>query len=222
MTKDLPRTPFVALSEALSWLAFQDVRDAIALNSELAGNAFGYGVGSSLAKAKLVEALDLLSDGKIAMRGKYAPAPDTDLTQVMVTDVRPIDLQNYRRFDITTDGLLLGRGLAWLPDTEYMCEYQQMPGLSYIAEVTVQRSGLMTNFSAILTKISTIKNGKLPKLSKHDFQKWVASLTPKERSSSEAFLREKCNADHPLHHVPRVMTRSLCEGRKRGPKIIAP
>lgn len=222
MTKRLPATPYVTLSEALSWLAFQDVRDAIALNSELAGNAFGYGFGSSLVKAKLVEAVNLLSDGKIKMRGKYIRAADTDLAQVLVTDVLPIDLQNYRKFDITIDGLRRGRGLAWLPDPEYMSEYQQMPCLSYIAEITVQRSGLMNNFSAILTKISAIKNRKLPKLSKYDFQKWVASLTPKERSSSEAFLREKCNADHPLHHIPRVMTRSLCEGRKRGPKIIEP
>ena len=230
MTKYLPGTPFVTLSEALSWLAFQDVRDMAALNRELAGNAFGYGFGSGIAKDKLVQATDLLADavsgGKITMRGKVIQTTETDRSQVMVTAIPPIDLQNFRQFDITIDGFRFGRGLLWLTDATNMYEYkpipQETPQSNFIAEVTVERSGLMHNFSAILTKISALKDGKLPKLSQDDFDKWVSTLTPEERSGSEQFLREKCNADHPSHRVLTAMTRYLCKGRERGPKIIKP
>ena len=230
MTKYLPNPPFVTLSEALSWLAFQDVRDKAALNSELAGNAFGYGFGSDIAKGKLVEAIDVLADaisgGKIKMRGKVVKTTDKDRAQLMITDVLPIDMQNFRLFDITIDGFRFGRGLLWLTDANKMYEYkpipQEAPQSNFIAEVTVERSGLMHNFSAILTKISALKDGKLPKLSQDDFDKWVETLTPKERAGSEQFLREKCNADHPSHRVVTKMTRFLCKGRQRGRKTIEP
>jgi hypothetical protein len=230
MTKHLPSTPFVTLSEALSWLAFQDVRDKAALNSELAGNAFGHGFGSDIAKCKIVQAIDLLADavsgGKINMRGKVVRTKNKDRAQLMITDIPPIDMQNFRLFDITIDGFRFGRGLLWLTDANKMYEYKPIPQGTpqsiFIAEVTVERSGLMRNFSAILTKISALKDGKLPKLSKDDFDKWVSTLTPEERSGSEQFLREKCNADHPSHRVVTAMTRSLCKGRQRGRKIIKP
>jgi hypothetical protein len=69
--KDLPRETFVTLAEALTWLAFGDVKNRVELNRELAGKAFGINLDS--AKTRLATAVSTLMEAvearKIHLRG---------------------------------------------------------------------------------------------------------------------------------------------------------
>ena len=218
--KTLPATPFVTLSEALSWLAFRDARDQKSLNSELAASR-PFRLGLDAAKVQLADAVESLTQeatgGRVEMRGKFwtnaHPAPATAV-------IDPVRFHDFRRYDITNDGLRFGSGLAWLPDATGSYTYAPIKREEFFSEVQVNRSHLFRlSRKGTTTSLGGDKN--LRPLPEAKLKKWWSSLTPVERGKSQDMLRAKCAAKFPAHRVARQRIRAITPGRKRGRKPIS-
>jgi hypothetical protein len=205
-------------------MAFGDARNKKSLNRELAGAAFG--LNNKDAKRRLANALNLLtiaaSGDRPKMRGKYFLA-DTDVTKGGKVDViPPVELDNYRQFDITIDGLRFGRGLAWLPDERGEYVYSANETSDVYTEVTVNRSELMHAFSGGVAGLSATKKGSLTQLSEATLEQWWNHLTPEQKALPKEEHYKMCRASHPGHSVSRRRVRDLTPNRKPGPKPIRP
>ena len=220
MTNALPNNSFVTLSEALSWMAFGDVRDKQLLNSELAGASFG--MDYARAKQCLEEAVSSLTDaasgGSLEMRGKYLTNHDVDPDGVKIEVIPAVELDNQRQFDITIDGLRFGSGLAWLPDEQGECVYTACNHPDFYTEVTVNRRDLMRVFSGGVAGRSAAKRGALVRISEPALQKWWGQLTPEERALPRSAHSEMCKVSHPGNSVARSRIRALTPDRNPGPK----
>lgn len=105
-----PDTPFVTLSEALTWIAFGFALDRDSLDRAISGHAFDPQAKLSAAIAKLAVRA---SGGQIAMRGKYVESHSTDENKVLTEPIDPVRFENFAQFDILYDGLRYGTGLTW-------------------------------------------------------------------------------------------------------------
>ena len=205
-------------------MAFGDARNKKSLNSELAGASFG--LNYKEAKRRLENALNLLtiaaSGDRPKMRGKYFPN-DTDVAKGAKVDViPPVALDNYRRFDITIDGLRFGSGLAWLPDEKGKYVYSANETSDFYTEVTVNRSELMHAFSGGVAGLSAVKKGSLPRLSEAALQKWWKRLSAEKKALPKQEHYKMCRASHPQHSITRQRVRDLTPNRQPGPKPIRP
>lgn len=117
----LPGRSYVTLSEALSWLAF-----GISLTSEALSTVLEFGStdAKEKARAQLVNALDLLadiaSDGRIRMRGKFVSHPGFGESRLSDQEIPAVMFHDFARFDVLSDGLSSGSGLAWSHSSEGM------------------------------------------------------------------------------------------------------
>lgn len=110
--RPLPDSPYVELSEALSWLAF-----GIALNSNDLWDVIQTGrLGGSVAVAekRLADSVDRFADsvmaGHLRCVGKYAETYHHG-EGLLTNPFDPIRLMDFRRFDIVSNGLCCGHGL---------------------------------------------------------------------------------------------------------------
>lgn len=205
-------------------MAFGDARNKKSLNSELAGASFG--LNNKEAKRRLENALNLLtiaaSGDRPEMRGKYFPN-DTDVAKGVKVDViPPVELDNYRQFDITIDGLRFGSGLAWLPDEKGEYVYSANETSDFYTEVTVNRSELLHAFSGGVAGLSAVKKGSLPRLSEAALQKWWKRLSAEKKALPKEEHYKMCRASHPQHSISRQRVRDLTPNRQPGPKPIRP
>lgn len=218
----LPTTPFVTLSEALSWIAFGDARDKMALNTELTEQAFR--LGYEIAKERLIVAVASLTSaatgGHVEMLGKFLSSHDVDVGSVKTAIVMPTETLNYRQFDITADALRFGSGLAWLPDDAGVWEYTPIMRPDFYAEVVIKRTDLMRTFAKGALRAAGGKKSSLRPLPDADLKNWWNCLTPAEQALSQSGLEELCRTKFPSHRITRQRVRDLAPNRKRGPRQI--
>lgn len=117
MVNKLPSTKYVTISEALSWLAFGDVRKREALNKELADQAFG--IPYKAAKQRLENVLSLFVsaalNGKVKLYGQYLSDLGAGADDEVTEEIPTIKLSDFKQFDITVDGLRFGSGFDQPP-----------------------------------------------------------------------------------------------------------
>ena len=209
---------FWTLSEALSWIAFGSEMDRGALNSELAGTSFGLPYID--AKTQLEDAVGRLADqahaGLIELQARFHECAGNP-TQTQKID--PVNLRDYRAFDITNDGLRFGTGVLWLPDENGVWEYVEPARTEFFADVIVERASVLEVLNRG-TLPSTNGGADLPRLPEAGLGSWWQNLSPDQQAMSQDTLLEDCRAAHPDHRVTRDRIRSLTSGRKRGPKPI--
>lgn len=108
-----PDTPFVTLSEAVTWIAFGFALDRGSLDRAISGHAFD----ATDPQATLADAMAKLavraSGGQIAARGRYVESHSTDENEVLTAPIDPVRFEDFAQFDILYDGLRYGTGLTW-------------------------------------------------------------------------------------------------------------
>lgn len=221
---DLPKTKYVSLSAALSWLAFGDARERKELNEELAGPAFGLAGDEAL--QRLENAVSLLTaagfNGKVKFSGRHLKKRLANLNAVLAgtitEEIRCTALRDFAAFDITIDGLIFGNGLAWVPDREGSWTASVPKCTELYAHVVVQRSDLMREFKGGIAIASGQAKKELKRLSDAKLQAWYDSLDPDQQEHSRKKLEVLVSAAFPEHHVTRQRIRELTPNRKPGRK----
>lgn len=108
-----PDTPFVTLSEALTWIGFGFALDRDSLDRAISGHAFD-ATDPHAALADALAKLTARASGKqIGARGKYVESHSTDQNKVLTEPIDPVRFEDFAQFDILYDGLRYGTGLAW-------------------------------------------------------------------------------------------------------------
>lgn len=143
-----PAAPFVTLSEAVSWIAFQHAMDSDQLWQAVEADP----VGMADAEGALIDAVRLLAltanGGEIPFRGKHLNRVGDDERTALTIEIDPIRLNNFARFDILEDGLRHGTGLLLTHGADIL-ERAIPNGLAdHYTEVTVERQSLLSCFPA--------------------------------------------------------------------------
>lgn len=108
-----PDAPFVALSEALTWIAFGFALDRDSLDRAISGHAFETTDPQAALSAAMAKLAVRASGGQIAARGKYVESHSTDENTVLTAPIDPVRFEDFAQFDILYDGLRYGTGLTW-------------------------------------------------------------------------------------------------------------
>jgi hypothetical protein len=107
-----PETPFVSLSEALSWIAF-----GVSLERERLGRALKAEELGTDAPTKLKAAVRRLalqaSGGGISARGRYVADLLSNEGGVDTKDIEPAAFSDFVAFHLPYDGLMRGHGFLW-------------------------------------------------------------------------------------------------------------
>lgn len=107
-----PETPFVSLSEALSWIAFGISLEVGRLCRALKAEELGSDAPSRLAAAVRQLALHA-SDGGIKARGRYVANQLSREEGVDTKDIEPAAFSDFLAFHPAHDGLMRGTGILW-------------------------------------------------------------------------------------------------------------
>jgi hypothetical protein len=221
MANKLPSTKYVALSEALSWLAFSDAQKREALNKELAG-CQAFGIKCSDAKQRLENAVSLIIsaalNGKVKLYGQYLSDLGAGADAEVTEEIPSIKFSDFKQFDITVDGLRFGSGLAWLPDEKTGWIVKSPKRVDGYIDVTVQCSDLRRVFSAGGFSIFGTDKQALPRIGEGVLKKWYDSLKPDEKDLSEEMLKDLANIAFPMNNIIRDQIRKFTKGRPRGRK----
>lgn len=108
-----PDTPFVTLSEAVTWIAFGFALDRDSLDRAISGHAFDATDPQAALSAAMAKLAVRASGGQIATRGKYVESHSTDENKVLTAPIDPVRFEDFSQFDILYDGLRYGTGLTW-------------------------------------------------------------------------------------------------------------
>jgi hypothetical protein len=221
MVNKLPSTKYVTLSEALSWLAFGDVRKRESLNKELAGSQ-AFGIKYSDAKQRLEDVLSLLVsaalNGKVKLYGQYLSDLGAGVDDQVTEEIHTIKFSDFKQFDITVDGLRFGSGLAWLPNEKAKWIVKSPKRVDGYIDVTVQCSDLRRVFSAGGITTNGTDKQALPRIGKGVLKKWYDNLKPDEKNLSEEMLKELANIAFPKNNIVRDQIRDFTKGRPPGRK----
>ncbi len=220
MVNKLPSTKYVTISEALSWLAFGDVRKREALNKELADQAFG--IPYKAAKQRLENVLSLFVstalNGKVKLYGQYLSDLGAGADDEVTEEIPTIKLSDFKQFDITVDGLRFGSGLAWLSDEKTEWIVKSPKRVDGYIDVTAQRSDLMRVFSAGGITFNGTDKQALPCIGEGTLQKWYDHLKPDEKDLSEEMLKDLAIIAFPMNKITRDQIRKFTKGRPPGRK----
>ena len=134
--------------------------------------------------------------------------------------IDPVNLRDYRAFDITNDGLRFGTGVLWLPDENGVWEYIKPARTEFFADVIVERASVLEVLNRG-TLPSTNGGADLPRLPEAGLGSWWQNLSPDQQamSASNTARRLPRSASRPPA-LTRDRIRSLTSGRKPGPKPI--
>lgn len=97
-----PKTSFVALSEALYWIAFEDY-----LNADI--NWANNTAAQNKLLSALVGLLDKACMGLIVLRGKFLPDISSDHKLINTEQIPAVHLHDFQWFDSTCNGLRRGQ-----------------------------------------------------------------------------------------------------------------
>lgn len=108
-----PEQPFVALSEALTWIAFEISMDQGRLCDALASHTFGERKPRPALEQAVAKLTALASGGLVSMRGKYLEGHLTNEDSVLTTPIDAVRFEGFAQFNSLYDGLSYGKGLTW-------------------------------------------------------------------------------------------------------------
>lgn len=151
-----PDGPFVTLSEALTWIAFNFSMDNDALHEILEADSFSGRVPQEALKDAVARFTSLGTAEKIALRGKYRARRSEDARTALSAEIEPIKLADYRQYNYLNDELLHGSGLMWWRTQGGTVDRLVGDGRrdGYVG-VTVNRSDLMREFPADAAEVIT-------------------------------------------------------------------
>ncbi len=146
-----PSTPFLKLSEALTWIAFGDVS-----NSDI------HWTNYSKAKQQLADALEAFATAasreEISVLGKLVENHLVD-PDACNTDTIPANrFHDFRQYDQSHCGLRFGRGLFGFPDAQGYCIINEnMHGgrQQFYRDVLVERTSLLSAFPVAAVGVKT-------------------------------------------------------------------
>lgn len=140
----LPDSPFVTLSEALSWAAFSIALDRLRLSIAMEQRALPDG------GRRLADAVERLTEagaaGQIDFFGKPIVARGQDARSVEMAPIEAVKLLSFRRFDVTDDALAFGKGLMWLDGHEPLSGIFETGRRDEYRSVIVRRSQVLAHF----------------------------------------------------------------------------
>lgn len=181
-----PDTPFVTLSEALTWIAFGFALDRDSLYRAISGHAFD----ATEPQAALADAMAKLavraSGGQIVARGKYVESHSTDENKVLTATIDPVRFEDFARFDILHDGLHCGTGLTWEKQNDTLDRILQDRRDAF-RSVKVSRADLMKfyppdidNTRALLSPLPASLPGIGPVMGMEEALSWLAHGKPSD------------------------------------------
>ncbi len=146
--RPLPNIPYVALSEALSWIAFDFALDKHELYQAICTHAFEEIDPQSILASAMEGLAQKGSDGSIAFRGKYMPEPSAREKTVRTEPIDPVRLHDYAQFDILYDALRYGTGSTRIADGNTVEVMFQEGLLDSYHSVVVCRADILQYFPA--------------------------------------------------------------------------
>jgi hypothetical protein len=159
-----PNTPFVSLSEALSWIAFGFALNRDELDHALNAGEFG---GQESAQLVLADATRRLlvpaTGGNVGMRGKYIDDHSLNENQVLTENIPAIRFADFGQFDILRDGLRYGTGLTWVKHHNSIDQAFSPSRKDAFRSVTVKRDDLLRLFPAQAVAMTTEVESSLSK-----------------------------------------------------------
>ncbi len=143
-----PDTPFVTLSEALTWIAFGVSMDSDQLHEVLGLDNIGECVPQEAIKNAVAQLTALGGGGKITMRGKYRERRNDDERTLLTTTIEALKLEDYRQFSYLDDELRHGEGLLfWRDEDGSTLDYVMGGGRKdSFLHVKVDRADLLREF----------------------------------------------------------------------------
>jgi hypothetical protein len=223
--KGLPPGSFVTLAEALTWLAFGNVKNREDLNRELALGAFGIDLDSAQARltAAVSSLIDAVENGTVHLRGVRERAGRRAAPGAPNAHIAYFDVKGFRQYDITVDGLRFGQGLAWLPNQKGVWRYASTKGSPYFfSRVTVRTADLRKALTMGGAQSVGTPRAIAPQVSDVELGRWWNQLTSEERRLSEAEHRKLCDQVFQGKTVTRARLRKLRGSRKPGRPPKAP
>lgn len=110
----LSHMPFVTLSNALSWIAFDRAIDGTQLYRDLiCGECGNRSSADEKLRRAVMQLASLGADGKIEFRGKHVNGSGVEDRMIDTQRIEPIQFADYAMFDPMDDGLHRGHGLFW-------------------------------------------------------------------------------------------------------------
>lgn len=174
VAKRLPQdTPFVTLSEALTFIAFRLSLDSNGLYRAIASGGFEDDYETKL-KAAVAEVTALASGGLIAVRGKYIANHWVNEKSVLTELIEPVRFEDFACFDMLHDGLRFGSGLVWSGSGSGLSRLSSDRPDSY-RSVKINRADLMRHFLAESTDEIPTRQ-KPPPNRKLDHQKIIGDV----------------------------------------------
>lgn len=145
-----PDEPFVTLSHAVSWIAFQHSMDGPRLSVALAIGKLrpaSDAVRDALRDEAIADAVKRLTDlgsaGSIEIRGRHFRDVLDDENEIFTEQIPPVRLADFRWFDTLDDSLHRGAGLSWDRSRRELC---YPPDDRHFRFVKVNRAELLREF----------------------------------------------------------------------------
>lgn len=180
-----PDTPFITLSEALTWIAFGIALDRDRLHKAIWGHAFD-GIDPEIALADAMAKLSARANGgQIAVRGKYLEDHSIEENKVLTELIDPVRLADFAQFDILYDGLRYGTGLTWTREGSALERALPDRRDAYHA-VKVCRTDLLLHFPEKRDELAVVFTTLLPAslpdigpiMALHEALSWLADGKP--------------------------------------------
>ena len=208
-----PDTPFVTLSEALSWIAFGFALDQGSLERAIDGQAFDANDPHAILAVAMTKLAVQASGGQIAMRGKYVQSHSTDKNNVLTEPIDPLRFSDFAQFDVDCDGLRYGSGLTW--DKEGSPEWALQDCRDAFCSVTINRADLLKLFPDVCSLVAhfgrspVFKAGRPP----DDSAILAKAEEMKARGLDGRVIAKTMRAEPGFENVATTTVRDLIVGR---------
>lgn len=193
--RNFSNLPFVALSNALSWIAFNRAVDGTQLYRGLMSGEFG---DRSSADEKLrravVQLTSLGADGIMEFRGKHVNGSGVDDRMIDTQRIEPIQFADYSMFDPMDDGLHRGHGLLWSAMEGGGEQMAISRSDDYFRFVVVRRDDLGSLFP--MRTFAALPSGDPGRPSK-GYQLYVAEFE-RRKATGKTHLKLRTEAEHLL------------------------
>lgn len=215
--------PYVDLSQALSWIAFDIALGPDDLLEVMQSGRIGTGI--EWAEAQLARAVEDFADaalaGKIQCVGKYCAS--VLARDGLVTDeIKPLTFMDYRRFDPVYNGMLYGRGLNHLMRNDILNILGGDGRKDLFIDIHVSRDHLLAAFSHQQQKTANppVQKTVMKRLPDAKLGDWLSSLGVTAERMSQRTLHNAATLAFPDNRITRDQIRAITNGRKSGPKPV--